>query len=64
VSTGVEPSEPGQHSSVKLSVNAKGHRQWEIRCVADDNTPEAMRRAAETAAQIDAGFEQTYGVPG
>lgn len=50
-------------SSVRLSVNAKGRRQWEVKAVALDDTAEALRAAAQLAAEIDRGFEATYGAP-
>lgn len=46
-------------SSVKISVNAKGERQWEVK-VYDDDAEVAMLKAGE----IDASLAKVFGLPG
>jgi hypothetical protein len=51
-------------SSVKISVNAKGHRQWESKVYAADNTKEAVEAARDLAIDTDRFLEMTFGLPG
>lgn len=55
------PDESG-HSSVKITVNAKGQRQWEVKVYATDGlSPED---AQSRAIAIDQQLERRYGLPG
>lgn len=60
----VTPPDFEPRSSVKITVNAKGHRQWEIKVVAGAETPEAITAAANLARDIDRSFVNAYGLPG
>lgn len=51
-------------SSVKVSVNAKGHHQWEAKVYALDNSKEGVEAARDLAIETDRFFEMTYGLPG
>jgi hypothetical protein len=51
-------------SSVKISVNAKGARQWESKVYAAENTKEAVEAARDLAIDTDRFLEMTYGLPG
>lgn len=57
-----EPQEPPR-SSVQISVNAKGARQWAVKIYADSE-PQSVEDARDLAVQIDQSLAGTYGLPG
>jgi hypothetical protein len=56
------PPEESGHSSVKITVNAKGQRQWEVKVYATVGlSPED---AQSRAIAIEQNLERKYGLPG
>jgi hypothetical protein len=54
-----DPERQEQRSSVKVSVNAKGDRQWEVKSYDDD-----LERAFARAVEVDKSLQALYGLPG
>jgi hypothetical protein len=54
-----DPERQEQRSSVKVTVNAKGDRQWEVKSYDDD-----LERAFARAVEVDKSLQALYGLPG
>jgi hypothetical protein len=50
-------------SSVTITVNAKGSRQWQVKVYALSDEPEAVAAARDLATQVDASLAEQYGLP-
>lgn len=57
-----EPQESAR-SSVQITVNAKGARQWTVKAYAQDLSPVSLEEARDLARRIDRDLEAEYGVP-
>jgi len=50
-------------SSVQVTVNAKGARQWSVKVYAVSDEPEHVLAARDLAAELDQSLERQYGLP-
>lgn len=50
-------------SSIEITLNAKGQRQWRVKVRAEANDEMSVQRAADLAVQLDGKLAEKYGVP-
>jgi chemotaxis methyl-accepting protein methylase len=59
-----EPQQESARSSVQISVNAKGQRQWACKVYAQDLSEASLEQAQRLAMKIEQTLAAEYGLPG